>query len=183
MKKRIFSLLIFNALLITAFSLVACNDENGDLTVSDSVFSDFTAEDFDGNIVDETIFTGYKVTMINVWGTYCAPCKKELPAFAELNAEYQNSGFQIVGIPIDGETKRQEAIQIIAATQANYRHLRVSKSLKGFISEIKSIPYTIFVNENGEQIGKAYSGAKSKSDWKVLIERMLKSANNESPAP
>lgn len=173
MKRKTFGLLTLIAILLTVFTFTACDDNKEDLTVTDSVFTSFSAEDFEGNIIDETVFSDYKVTMINVWGTYCSPCKTELPELAELNTEYKDSGFQIIGIPIDGETKRREAIQIIAETQANYRHLRVSNSLKTFTSDIRSVPYTIFVNGNGEQIGEGYSGAKSKAEWKKLIDQTL----------
>lgn len=170
MKKRILSIL---TLIVATVSFTACQDDKKDFTIHDCVFSSFTAQDFDGNIIDETVFAGYQVTMINVWGTYCEPCKKEMPGLAELNAEYQSSGFQMIGIPIDGETKRQEAIAIIEKTQANYRHLRVSTNLKGFISDIRSVPYTIFVNEKGERIGNEYLGSKSKAAWKKVIDQML----------
>lgn len=169
MKKRILSLLILLALLIVPFSFTACGEDEKP-AVTDCVFSSFTAEDFNGNIVDETVFAGYKVTMINVWGTYCEPCKRELPALAELNAEYEN--FQVIGIPVDATLRPTDAKQIMEQT-ATYRHLRISTGLKSFISGIKSIPYTIFVNGSGQQIGAAYSGAKSKSEWKKLIDKML----------
>lgn len=172
MKKSIFGLPTLIALLIAVFSFTACADKK-DLTVTDCAFTSFTAQDFDGNIVDETVFKGYKVTMINVWGTYCAPCKTELPELAELNTEYKNSGFQIIGIPIDANYQTAtDAKQLIEETQANYRHLKISTSLKGFISGIKSVPYTTFVNENGQQLGEGYYGAKSKADWKKIIEEM-----------
>ncbi|MCM1438906.1 MAG: TlpA family protein disulfide reductase [Roseburia sp.] len=177
MKKRIFSIIAFITLLITAFPLVACNDKddkNEDLTVTDCVFSSFTAEDFNGNIIDQTVFADYKITMINVWGTYCSPCKTELPELAELNAEYSESGFQIIGIPIDAyHQAAADAIELIEETGANYRHIRISSSIKSFISKIKGVPYTIFVNKEGKQIGSAVSGAKSKADWKTLIDQML----------
>lgn len=177
MKKRILGLLTFIALIVTAFSFTACDDGN-DLTVTDCVFSSFTAQDFDGNIVDETVFTGCKVTMINVWATYCEPCKTELPALAELNEEYKDAGFQVIGIPVDGSAQAETVKQLIEETNADFRHLRVSASLKSFISEIKSVPYTIFVNEDGKQIGKAYSGAKSKAAWKKIIDKTLKFVSN-----
>lgn len=180
MKKRIFGVFILIALLVAAFSFAACNDKgesNEDLTVTDCVFSSFTAQDFDGNIIDETVFAGYKITMINVWATYCTPCKSELPDLAELNTEYNSAGFQVIGIPADGNTQVEAARQIIEETNANFTHLRVSASLNSFIGNIKVVPYTLFVNENGEQIGKAYSGTKSKSNWKTLITQLLQFTN------
>lgn len=176
-KRKIFGFLTLIALLIAVFTFTACDDKD-DFTVTDNVFSSFSAEDYDGNIVDKTVFADYKVTMINVWGTYCEPCKKELPGLAELNREYKNSGFQIIGIPVDANRQTAaDAKQLIEEAQADYRHLKISTSLKGFISDIKSVPYTIFVNGNGEQLGKGYSGAKSKTEWKTIIDKTLTQIN------
>lgn len=178
MKKRIFGLLTLIFLLISVFSLVACSDgksdDKEDLTVTDSVFSSFSAEDYYGDIVDQTILAECRVTMINVWGTFCEPCKKELPELSELNAEYADKGFQVIGVPVDSSLSTAVgAKEMIEELNADFRHLKVSSSLKKFVSGIKSVPYTIFVNENGEQIGKGYSGSKSKADWKKIIDEML----------
>ena len=59
---------------------------------SSGVFESFTAQDLDGNQVDETIFEDAELTMINVWGTFCTPCLEEMPDLAELNREYQEKG-------------------------------------------------------------------------------------------
>lgn len=68
---------------------------------SSGVFESFTAQDLDGNQVDETIFEDAELTMINVWGTFCTPCLEEMPDLAELNREYQEKGVQIIGICSD----------------------------------------------------------------------------------
>ena len=65
------------------------------------MFESFTAQDLDGNQVDETIFEDAELTMINVWGTFCTPCLEEMPDLAELNREYQEKGVQIIGICSD----------------------------------------------------------------------------------
>lgn len=173
MIKKILSLIIFAAVTAAAITLSACaNDE--DLNIRDSVFASFTAEDYDGNIIDETVFADCKVTMIYVWGTFCAPCKKEAPYLAELNKEYAENGFQVIGIPIDANrNSAADAREVIAATDADFRNLKVSVSLKKFVSGVGGTPYTVFVNSEGKQIGKARSGAKSKKEWEKLIVRLL----------
>lgn len=177
MKKRIFSLLTLIALLVTVSTFTACDDKDenkNNLTISDCVFSSFTAEDYDGNIIDEATLADYKVTMINVWGTFCTPCKTEAPELAELNKEYAEKGFQVIGIPVDSNRdSAADAREIIDEVNADFMHLKVSASIKSFVSGTEHLPYTIFVNAEGKQIGEAYSGAKSKEDWKKIINNIL----------
>ena len=65
---------------------------------STATLGDFTATDLDGNHVDQSIFTGRKLTMINIWATFCGPCLGEMPTLGVLHQEYQDRGFQVVGI-------------------------------------------------------------------------------------
>lgn len=180
MKKRILSFITLLILMLAIFSFTACTDKpKKDYKISDSVFSSFTAEDYDGNIIDETVFIDYKITMINVWGTFCNPCKTEAPELAELNNENIGKGIQVIGIPVDTtRNSAADAKEIIDEVNADYRHLKVSASIKPFVSSAEHLPYTIFVNAEGKQIGDAYSGAKSKADWKILIDKLLEFINN-----
>ena len=47
----------------------------------------FAAKDMDGNEVTSGIFSESKLTMINVWATYCNPCLNEMPDLGELSEE------------------------------------------------------------------------------------------------
>ena len=47
----------------------------------------FTATDLKGAAVTSEIFSKNKVTMLNIWGTFCGPCIREMPDLAKLNEE------------------------------------------------------------------------------------------------
>ena len=81
--KKLWSMLILAALLTTG--LTACGGESSQETGSGSgVLAGFTAQDLEGNDVDDSIFDDYDVTMINVWGTFCGPCIQEMPDLGQL---------------------------------------------------------------------------------------------------
>ncbi len=44
---------------------------------------------------------GGKVTLVDFWASWCAPCKASFPAMARLHADYQARGLQIVAISVD----------------------------------------------------------------------------------
>ena len=69
----------------------------------------------------------------------------------------------------------EKAKQLVANTGAKYPHLRPSKTLnEAILSNVTSVPTTIFVNENGNQIGQVYIGAKTGEQWKEIIDDLLK---------
>ena len=60
----------------------------------------FTAKDLDGNEVDQSVFANAKLTMMNIWATFCGPCINEMPELGELAAE-GGTDYQIIGVCAD----------------------------------------------------------------------------------
>lgn len=168
----------------TTTALQIATDENG-VTVQappKGVLSSFSSDDIDGNPVNADIFTGKKLTMINIWATYCGPCISEMPELGELAKEYADKGVQIIGIPCDivdrkgviSQNLLNEAREIINTTGADYLHIVPSESLNtAILDAVYAVPETLFVDENGAKIGGSYVGARSKAEWRDIIEQLL----------
>ncbi len=179
--KRFFSVLICLLLLV---SLCACGgDEAPDVPAEkgEAIFGSFAAMDLEGNAVNEEIFAGHKLTMINIWATFCGPCISEMPDLAKLSTAYGDE-LQIVGIPVDITDRNGAvipdqkilALEIIAYTGANYRHLIPSDSLnRAYLFGVQVVPETVFVDSEGRQVGQSYLGARSEAEWRVIIESLL----------
>jgi len=60
---------------------------------------DFKLKNVNGDIFRLNDLKG-KVVLINFWGTWCAPCRVEIPDFIKLNNKYQAQGLEIVGITL-----------------------------------------------------------------------------------
>lgn len=170
-------------ILVFLLLFTGCSGERISVEKGESVFGSFAATDMAGNPVNEQIFSGHKLTMVNIWATFCTPCIKEMPDLAQLQAEYGDD-LQIVGIVADAadkngnvlSEKKTEAASIIETTGAEYLHLLPSKSLnKAYLNRVQAVPETIFVDENGNQIGAQYLGAKSKAEWKKIVDALLES--------
>lgn len=141
----------------------------------------FTNKDLEGNEVTQDIFKDKKLTMVNYWATFCGPCLREMPDLGELNEEYADKGFQIVGIVTDVmEDQNGELINLdvakeaVEATKADYVHLPITQEmLGGPVANVQVVPTTVFVDENGNMVGKEQFGSKSKEDWAALIDSYL----------
>lgn len=147
-------------------------------------FEKFKAVDLAGNTFDESIFKGKKLTMINIWATFCRPCINEMPDLATLNEEYADKGFQVIGIVCDvtysgdgyDSSLYESALDVIEITGANYTNLLPSDSLDMIkLREVYSVPETVFVDENGKIIGESYVGSRSLDGWKEIVDGILES--------
>lgn len=147
-----------------------------------SVFGEFTAKDLKGNAVTQDIFAQNKLTMVNIWATFCGPCINEMPELGELAAEYKDKGVGVVGIPVDITDEKgniddylfDEAVDIVASTKADYVHVVPTESM--FVNKLAAVitvPETIFVDSQGNQVGDSYLGARSKEQWTEIIEELL----------
>ena len=163
--------------------------QTGESEESRGVFEAFTAQDLDGNQVDQSIFADADLTMINVWGTFCTPCLDEMPDLGELSEEYKDKGMQIIGICSDtvnadrelDEAQVKKAKELAEQTGADYLHLAMSGDLVDtLLPQVMAVPMTIFVDSEGKQVGSAYMGARDKDGWTEIIDEMLASVQCEA---
>ena len=68
--------------------------------------TDFTYPDKDGNNVALSDFIG-SVVYVDVWATWCGPCRAEMPFLHDLEAEYSDKNVTFIGVSVDEEKNRQ----------------------------------------------------------------------------
>lgn len=139
---------------------------------------DFVCQDMDGNAVTAAVFSESKLTMVNVWATYCNPCLSEMPGLGELAGEYGSEEFQIIGIISDvmedaDAATIENAVSLIEATGADYPHLLLNESVYyALLTEVTAVPTTFFVDENGVVLDTVI-GAMEKTAWEEKINGLL----------
>ena len=135
----------------------------------------FTAKGLDGNEVDQSVFANAKLTMMNIWATFCGPCINEMPELGELAAE-GGTNYQIIGVCADlngTEDMLEDAKEIDSQTKANYLHLQPSEDLYPVLTASSSVPVTFFFDSEGKLVGKGILGAQDKDTWSQVISERL----------
>lgn len=138
----------------------------------------FEASTIEGDVLTSECFGDSKLTMLNVWATYCNPCLSEMPDLGEIAASYETADFQLIGIVSDvtedsGEEEVENARDLIEQTGADYPHLLLNQSLyQNLVGAVDVVPTTFFVNQKGEVLGYVTS-ALSKEAWEEIIEGLL----------
>ena len=144
-----------------------------------SPFRDFSGQDYDGNTVDESLFSNNAVTVVNFWFTGCKPCVAELSKLNELNDAIKSMGGEVVGINTETFDANKDAIKeaasILESQGAKYRNLSIdSDSAAGkYASDIMAFPTTILVDRNGAIVGDPMLGGIDNQDnYDTLLKQI-----------
>lgn len=179
MKNRKLRMSLFITLLLALCLLAGCaNKDAEDAQAQEPYILNFTATTIEGEQMTSDILGESKLTMLNVWATYCNPCLSEMPDLGELAAAYDSAEFQVMGIISDvaegaTEAELENARNLIAQTGAAYPHLLLNESLySNLVGAVDAVPTTFFVNSEGELLGYVV-GARAKADWEEIIDELL----------
>ena len=108
---------------------------------------DFTLRDLSGNPVDLSSFRG-KGVVLNFWATWCAPCRREIPWFIQLQKEYGPRGLQVIGISMDdGGSKAVE--QFARKMGIDYPILFDDGHASSLYGAAEILPTTYYISRNG----------------------------------
>jgi len=118
---RIVSTLIVLAML-AAFGVSSCNSNDpappakpatagNDATPPlPAVVLDTEMKSANGDPIKISNYAG-KVVLVNLWATWCGPCRNETPELVRLYKEYQDRGFEIVGLSTEDPVASEQSVQ------------------------------------------------------------------------
>lgn len=138
----------------------------------------FQAQTIDGTNVSSDLFADSRLTMVNVWATYCNPCLNEMPGLGELASSYDTGDFQLIGIISDvpedaNEETLKYASDLITQTGADYPHLLLNESLyTALLTDVTAVPTTFFLDQEGTVLDTVI-GAMDQSSWEEKINALL----------
>ena len=154
------------------------SDSKDDDTIT---FNNVSGKDFDGNDVDENLFSKNAVTVMNFWFTGCKPCVAELSKLNELNDAIKSMGGEVVGVNTDTfdgkEATIKEAKKILESQGAKYRNfaLDASSDAGKYASEIMAFPTTILVDRKGNIVGEPMVGGIDNQENYDTLMKQIKS--------
>lgn len=135
---------------------------------------------WDGKHITLSQFQG-SVVLLNVWATWCAPCRKEMPAFDRLEAELGDQDFAVVAVSID-TTDPNRPTEFLRSVQAGHLKLYVDPTTEVFQtlkteSLARGLPVSVLFDRNGCYVGHMNGPAEWDSpDGKGLINALVSSS-------
>jgi thiol-disulfide isomerase/thioredoxin len=142
------SLLVFFLLSLT--SLSASSDTPGEVKVG-SYLREVPLHGFDGKTNKLSEYKG-KPLIINVWASWCGPCRAEMGSLERLAHQYNGKEFNVIGVSTDDS--RSAAAAFIKKSGITFdSYLDRKLSLENMLGA-NTIPLTILVDENGRVLKK-----------------------------
>jgi thiol-disulfide isomerase/thioredoxin len=153
---------------------------------------DFTLPDLDGKPVALAQLKG-KVVLVDLWGTWCKPCREAIPGLIELYRKHRRRGFEIVGIDYEQDAPDPEAARLFVkqfATEMGIPYPCVigDDITLGQIPNFHGFPTSLVLDKSGKVrllVTQNSEGTLRELDDTIevlLAEPVLKSATTDAPA-
>ena len=128
------------------------------------------AKDIDGNAFEFGNWLGNKPTVVNFWGTWCPPCRREVPTLVKLYKEFQPQGVEMIGIAVNDtpEKVRNYASQ----NDMGWKMLLITQEMVRPFKLGGSVPTTIFYNASGQEVDR-FVGGRDYNTFKAAFEKAM----------
>ena len=107
---------------------------------------DFTLKTLKGSNLRLEEYRG-QVVLINFWASWCGPCRQEMPILDRLHKRYEDAGFAVLGVNVEGEIS--PAQKIVDKTKVTFPVLIDEGQLVSELYQLEAMPSTVVVDRDG----------------------------------
>jgi cytochrome c biogenesis protein CcmG, thiol:disulfide interchange protein DsbE len=137
----------------------------------------YAAEVLDGERTSLEQMRG-KPVLLNVWATWCHPCREEIPALEQLHQAYGGRGLQIIGVSIDQGGNEQGIREFMQEFGASYPVWLDPEGEVQTVFSTVGVPNTFLIDPEGNVVWKHVGPvAADDAELRRLIEKSLPAAS------
>ena len=125
-----------------------------------------------------------KVLIVDIWGTWCPPCRMEIPHFVELQTKFKKQGFEVVGINYeDGSPEEVKKLikDFMAENKMNYTCVIGDDPTRDSVPNFEGFPTTLFIDRAGKVRLKEV-GYKPLAELEAIVKVLIEEQAPESAA-
>ena len=137
---------------------------------------DFELQTLDGQTVRLSSLRG-KPVILNVWASWCGPCKEEMPALQKIYAEYKDRGLQVVAVNMTFQDNRADAASFATKYGLTFPIPLDTASDVGKKYLVSALPSSYFIGSNGIIVDVIIGGPIDEAVFRAQAEFLLKEAN------
>jgi cytochrome c biogenesis protein CcmG/thiol:disulfide interchange protein DsbE len=136
----------------------------------------FTWKSSDGQVRSLKDYKG-NVVLVNFWGTWCPPCRAELPDIVKLRNELHPKGFEVIGLGVgeqarNGKTPAEWVADFAQEHGLNYPLLLADERVADAYGGIEAVPTTFILNGKGEIVDKLV-GMQTEEKFREAIKKAM----------
>ena len=136
----------------------------------------FTIKDLDGNVIDVNEFKG-KTIFLNLWATWCGPCRMEMPSIQNLYNQVDNEKIMFIMLSIDQQSDYGKVKSYIKDKEFTFPVYTPASILPNQL-QVGMIPTTFVVDPEGRIVASERGAANYDTpEFKALLEKLVQPAN------
>ncbi len=116
--------------------------------------------------------------LLNVWATWCDPCREEMPSMQRLYDTYRERGLRVVAISVDDRGTEGLIREFVAEHHLTFDILHDQKSEIMTTYQVRGVPQTFLISTEGAIVGTAFA-----ADWMTPENRRKVEALLPPPTP
>ena len=133
---------------------------------------DFSLKDLDGNVVDVNQFKG-KTIFLNIWATWCGPCRVEMPSIQKLYEQVDNQKILFIMLAVDRSQDLKKVKDFVADKGYTFPVYTPSGNLPEQL-QVGSIPSTFVIGPDGKIESKETGAANYDTpEFKAFLEKLI----------
>ena len=128
----------------------------------------YAAATLEGDTVSLSSLQG-EVVLLNLWATWCAPCRKETPFLQQLFEEHREDGLRLVGVSLDTSAAAEQVETFVKEYGVTYTILHDSEMRAMDLYQVLGLPATFLIDREGILRWMRY-GPVGETDQEFLSE-------------
>ena len=138
----------------------------------DKKFPEFTAKTVSGEDISSDLFKDSKLTVVNVWGSWCGPCVQEIPELQKLYESMKDKDVNVIGLAQDAGTDLDAVKEIIDTNKVTYQNIVPEGATEDFVMSLMAFPTTFFVDSDRNIVG-VIQGGRNLEAFTAAVEGVL----------
>jgi cytochrome c biogenesis protein CcmG/thiol:disulfide interchange protein DsbE len=133
---------------------------------------DFTLETMNGEKVTLSDLRG-QVVIVNLWASWCGPCRLEMPAFKKIYEEYKEQGLVILAVNSTSQDTLSAVEEFVVKFQLPFNILMDTNGTVARLYKLSALPSTFFIGRSGVISRVVIGGPLAGSTLRAEIESLL----------
>lgn len=137
--------------------------------------NEYSADNLDGSKFTLASTKG-KAVVLNVWATWCGPCRYEIPELQKLQAENSAKGLEVIGVSVDDTGARQQVADFVRDQKMTYRVVHDGEGTIATIMQTSVIPATAVLDRKGTVVWYGFGVLDTKNaEFQSALQKALAS--------